>query len=552
LELQLPIHTNAFPNTRTLTKSSRTNSAAKITQSSQRFLYQQQRQRKHDTQNVPIELRNKNIKYEKDSSVLQKVSDPENTKNMSNMATKFIAFSIPTIVLLSLAMNGDEFHFMQTQGIPTGEILIIEELEEVLEESVERLESLGSTILDAAIPQDPTSVLSVALGDASAGILGAIVTQFVNTIGMNKSTSSIIDKDFSIDQENDITEYKYNLSTQNWWIQRQGNQSTDNVIFSRRTKTTMEYTDGVADSDFFLTKAAATPLIGAVGITGGVASVATILLAFVPYQFIKMTAQMKEQRTKEERYLDALLAEEKKRKKKSLPSMSPLFKTKSQDSVSIINDSNNVSPPPDAGYRFDLIALFADITKWLEYDVLKTDLGGKLTWFNTDITVNPTVESAYFGFVAALSAQIYADVIYRFSDDLGSKVKREEVKTRSFPGFIKLYTVKSFSAATLFGVYETARKPITNVILNFLSGGIDGCLGSNDFNLCLETYFVDNPAEADAGAKLRSLAVTTVNVYDRFSGVFSNVSADIVNTNVDTPELIRSWAVQLYSLIGQF
>ncbi len=86
-------------------------------------------------------------------------------------------------------------------------------------------------------------------------------------------------------------------------------------------------------------------------------------------------------------------------------------------------------------------------------------------------------------------------------------------------------------------MYEIARLPITRVISNFLSGGYDSCLGSDNFDLCLETYFFANPAEATPEAQIRSFVVALVNLFDRLGDV-DNLDAGI-----------RSLAVQLYSVI---
>ena len=80
------------------------------------------------------------------------------------------------------------------------------------------------------------------------------------------------------------------------------------------------------------------------------------------------------------------------------------------------------------------------------------------------------------------------------------------------------------------------------LIIVMAVGCYDSCLGSKDFDLCLETYFFSNPAEATPEAQLRSFIVAVLNLFDRLN--------DISNDNVDTAGLIRSVSVQLYSIIG--
>ena len=46
-----------------------------------------------------------------------------------------------------------------------------------------------------------------------------------------------------------------------------------------------------------------------------------------------------------------------------------------------------------------------------------------------------------------------------------------------------LYTFKYFSPATLFGIYESTRLPISNFISSILSGGVDSCFGNNNISI---------------------------------------------------------------------
>ena len=48
-------------------------------------------------------------------------------------------------------------------------------------------------------------------------------------------------------------------------------------------------------------------------------------------------------------------------------------------------------------------------------------------------------------------------------------------------------------AATLFGTYEAVRAPASRFVGQLVSGGVAGCAGSKDFDLCMETYLIDNP-----------------------------------------------------------
>merc|ERR1712032_123053 len=114
-------------------------------------------------------------------------------------------------------------------------------------------------------------------------------------------------------------------------------------------------------------------------------------------------------------------------------------------------------------------------------------------------------ESAIFGLLAALSSQLYTDVLYLYSD-FGSPIKRDETINRSIEGWASTYATKCLSAATLFGVYEVVRAPTSRILSQLVSGGFSGCLGSDEFDLCIETYLMDNPPSATFEVDLQSFA----------------------------------------------
>ena len=351
-------------------------------------------------------------------------------------------------------------------------------------------------------------------------------------------------------------------------------------------------TEAVADSDYFITRAAALPLFEALGIPPIAATLASVLLATVPYEFIKISAKQKRGRDEENRLMNALLEEERERRtmegKKRMGLFGPLLSNVDKGSstgddigqslnskenkgrkltvlsslplassersksltttmpttTATINVDTETSPKkvvPGTANAVDFVELFSDITKWLEYDVLSNDFSRKLTWNN--MPINSGLESAIFGFLAALSSQLYADLIYRNSE-YGLESNREESRNRSLEGWASLYSTKCLSAAALFGVYETVRIPVSTFISNLLTGGVDSCLGSKDFDLCLETYMIDNPADPTREAQIRSVIVAAINLIDR-------INLDLNNGNVDVTEFGRSLAVQLYSLVAQ-
>jgi hypothetical protein len=147
----------------------------------------------------------------------------------------------------------------------------------------------------------------------------------------------------------------------------------------------------------------------------------------------------------------------------------------------------------DAAPKVDYIEFFADVTKWLEYDVLINNYRGILATPDGEM-LSPGLESAIFGLLAALSSQLYTDVLYIYSD-FGNPEKRKKTLNRSLEGWASLYATKCLSSATLFGTYEAIRAPISMLCSRIISGGYSGCVGSADFDLCMETYLIGESFE---------------------------------------------------------
>ena len=93
-------------------------------------------------------------------------------------------------------------------------------------------------------------------------------------------------------------------------------------------------------------------------------------------------------------------------------------------------------------------------------------------------------------------------------------MKREKTLNRSLDGWASVYATKCLSAATLFGVYEAVRAPTSQLFRRLLSGGVEGCIGSKDYDLCMETYLIDNPPAASFEAEYSALVDSAVNWLD--------------------------------------
>lgn len=125
-------------------------------------------------------------------------------------------------------------------------------------------------------------------------------------------------------------------------------------------------------------------------------------------------------------------------------------------------------------------------------------------------------------------------------------MKREMTLNRSLEGWASLYATKCLSAATLFGVYEALRGPTSRLLSELVSGGVGGCVGSNDFDMCIKTYLVDNPPTASMQAEFRASVVSMMNSLDSFSWLLP------LNDQETLESFVRGVAVSVYSELIKF
>lgn len=99
---------------------------------------------------------------------------------------------------------------------------------------------------------------------------------------------------------------------------------------------------------------------------------------------------------------------------------------------------------------------------------------------------------------------------------------------------------------TLFGVFEAIRGLASIFLSRLVSGGVGGCVGSKDYDLCMETYLIDNPPVATFQADFRALAVSVMNWADNFSWILP------LNDQESFQSFVRGLAVSLYSVLSRF
>lgn len=475
----------------------------------------QDRNQRHLRQNVnnknEVTILDHQISTEKKNS-FSKMMNNRTDFEMAVMST--VAITVPMAVILILAGSS-----MDMEGPGLGEQtnaffrdifssrasveLLAEEGVELLEDSIEELEAISLNVFDAAVPTTAVDVISIALGEGIAAAIGGVIT------------------------------YIANIGVKSRGVLQQG---LDTVGLENSTEASADYfiQGAVADTDYFITRAAATPLLRGLGLPPFLG----VILATIPSQLIKLSARQREQRRKEDKLLQALLLEEQDLKKKRPFKFVGMNKPKPINrNVEEITTIATVTP--GAANQIDGVETFSDVTKWLEFDVLVNGYQGMITV--NDIPISPGLESAIYGFLAALSSQLWADAIYRFSD-FGSDVNREAARSRSLRDTFTLYSLRCLSAFTLFGVYESARLPIALLISNLISGGVDGCLGSDDFQLCLDTYMLENPASATIEGQLRAFFVAAANSSQRFQDF------ELGDLSI---EQVKRQFLQIYNMVNQ-
>jgi len=484
-------------------------------------------------------------KENKLSSMFQNMMTNRTDFEMAVMST--LAVTIPTGVILTLAssvedapqLSEESFNFIRDMlSFSTGNDATVNSLAaegvELLGDSIEQLEAISLNVFDAAFPTTATDVISVALGEGIAASIGGLVSVAA------RSSSSVSAKGLRQEYFGDM---KSGMTLAN----TDGNRSNGSTILittntaataATRQGVSMDgfIVDAVADTDYFITRAAAKQLFTGIGLPPFLG----VLLASIPSELIKVTARQREKRKREDELLQALLREEQKKKAKSKNffNVQSRFQKERMDPNTALSADISKRVTPGFANQIDFVEVFADVTKWLEYDVLINDFNGMVTW--NDIPVPSGVESAVFGFLAALSSQLWADALYYFSD-FGLEENRIMARSRSFKDTLSLYAARCFGSATLFGVYESARLPISLFITNLLSGGVDGCLGSDDYNFCVETFMTENPASATIEEQARAFFVAIANIISRFNDDLDYGSVDEFNN------FVRALAVQFYS-----
>ncbi len=501
--------------------------------------------------------RNSESYEDKFSSSVPKRQESE----MMVMSVVSVALAVGVVYALASSGPGPENIIIDTTEFNESGNVVREFLQEG---NAERLEIATRNIVKTVLPQNAEDVIAVSIGEGIAGAIGAFATWLLGMVLNFK-----IDDELTIMPMNNEMMKISDLES----IKRNniGSTAGGRRMFGQNANMDALVSEAVADGDYFLTRAAAQPLLEALGIPIFFASLASILIATLPYEAVKLTSQKRKKEMEEQQLLEMLLEEEERRRRDM--NIIDLGSNKIFEFIQQLN----VRQPGNVGMEestddtqsnsrinleqqqqqqhqqqlggnvvpgLDYVELFADITKWLEYDVLISNYRGILA-MPTGQMLSTSEESAIFGLLAAFSSQLYTDVLYLYSD-FGNPLKREKTINRSLEGWASIYATKCLSTATLFGVYEGVRAPISRLLSQVLSGGVGGCVGSDDFDLCMETYLIDNPPSASLQADIRASVVAAMNSLDSFSWLLP------LNDQETLDSFIRGLAVSLYSELGRF
>lgn len=379
--------------------------------------------------------------------------------------------------------------------------------------AAEDFTKVSYTIVDAALPNSATDVVTVTFSEAVAAVVAALVSLSYSSITR------------VVRQPN--TNSNTNQARRGPTTTRRRNKNDNDDDIQK----------AVNNGDFFLAQAAALPLLESLGLPAVAATTVGVLLAAIPAEIVKIASRKsKDKRDYQEYLLELLLQEEQDRKQQrqrqqqQLSALFSFFQNKNNNNKNKQKSASSqlqaaTSETLDAWQKSVeenkknqdeslVVDIVSDIIKWLGYSVLFADFEGTLRY--NGLPLFPGVESAIFGVIATWSAQVYADILY-FYFGFGGSEKQDQVRSRTLVSWACTYVTEGVYAAIFFGMYEFAQIPAKAAVAAFLSGGADACYGSQDFDVCLQAFESQNPPGASPEAQLRSLVTTLASIWNRYT-----------------------------------
>ncbi|MGK3743046.1 MAG: hypothetical protein ACI90V_009902, partial [Bacillariaceae sp.] len=203
------------------------------------------------------------------------------------------------------------------------------------------------------------------------GVIGAIFSVAINFILRGGKTKTEDDESSSSDDNSSYS----------------NNNNINIVDIDDDDKKSSLLSQGISDSDYFIANSASYALFEAVGVPESIAKLSSIFVAAIPSQLVKVGAKMsKQKRDKENQLMLQLLREEQKKKqKRNFPFSLPLSSSKKSivnpkelkpvtaamampGETSITTGATETTAAAAAVTAIDFVEVFADITRWLEYE----------------------------------------------------------------------------------------------------------------------------------------------------------------------------------------
>jgi hypothetical protein len=451
---------------------------------------------------------------------------------MDDMMIMSAAGTILTIgILFVLAGNGNEASdesMTRTVIAAAGdESTMKSSLALFQEKMVESLEIAGTNIVDAAVPLTASDIVSVAIGESIAGVIGASLSYVVSNLFIGLVANQRVK---SIQQQSRNNSFNNLFPT----------TTTDKLSLSGVVK----MSDAMADTDYIITNVAVKEILSSS--LAFVSPIARTLIAasvaIIPYSIVKYNAQKQQQRDylREKLQEQQLLQEEAARLRQQRENVQlgnawrqiknnlfPRNRSEQMErnsfpvSEKILNSSTMI--------QLDWVEIFADVVKWLQFDVLYTDFGsgqllGSVSMFRRFVAESMLsqeqyisllmgTECALFGIITALTSQIYSDLLYKYFK-LGTITKQESVNNREVLDWFTIYFSKIIYCAVLFGTYGALKDPTESIVIAVGSGGVDNCYGSLNYQYCIDTFVANNPVGPTPEAEFRSLITAAISFWN--------------------------------------
>jgi hypothetical protein len=203
----------------------------------------------------------------------------------------------------------------------------------------------ATRVIDASVPTSSTDYFAIALGESIGGVIGAVFSVAINFL-------------LQMNMRGDVTD------------QQDREEKSDMPAMSKPF-----VSQALADSDYFIANSATFSLLEAVGVPPEIAKVSSVFIAAVPSQLVKLGPLLQERRSEEERILQQLLDEQQETLSQSRSMNSLLFRpfqfssstSRRRENVVTSVDPSELVPVVGA-IEIDFVEVFADVTRWLEYE----------------------------------------------------------------------------------------------------------------------------------------------------------------------------------------